>query len=300
MRGAMGEHEDGDEHAGAPAWLRESWPTLLSRRATLWWYRRGDRYARHRAILARGFEYARPTPVPPLREAIALQLALRAPGAIGRVLPEWLVIVTAGALAGAITIVATGLAALAWIVRVPARAAIRLVRHAMASRSAGRALRECFVDVAPGTSIGAVLRVPGTGKEGQERSVVRVESIDRRGPCVSLLLRRVGDVDPAREWWIFLHARPDAPAGDGPASTLMFPLHHVPRLPLHRWPPGRIYRAEFDLRELGQGEFRLDAGVYDAGTHACMSTPGGAPAIDLGVVSIDRLTERPTPPRGEA
>ncbi len=298
MRGAMGEHGDGDEHVGAPAWLRESWTTLLSRRATLWWYRRGDRYARHRSILAQGLDYARPTPVPPLREAIALQLALRAPGALGRVLPEWLVVVTAGALAGAITISATSLAALAWIVRVPARAAIRPVRHAMASRSAGRALRECFVDVAPGASIGAELREPGTGKEGQARSVVRVESIDRRGPRVSVLLRRVGDADPLREWWIFLHARPDVSAGDGPASTLMFPLHHVPRLPLHRWPLGRIYRAEFDLRELGQGEFRLDAGVYDPGTHACMSTPDGAPAIALGVVSIDRLSERPTPRGG--
>ncbi len=297
MRGAMGE---ANERLGEPAWLRESWPTLLSRRATLWWYRRGDRYARHRSILAQGLDYTRPTPVPPLREAIALQIALRLPGAIGRATPAWVVIAIAGVASGVIHVMAAALAAIVWLVRVPVRMVLRVARRIASARDAGRVRRECFVDVPPGVAIGIGLRPPAHGVSRSEDSgaapsrtptpAVRLESYERRGPCVLIFLRRVGEIAPGATWWVFLHARPESSPGEHASASLPLPFHHVPRLELGRWPGGRVYRAEFDVRELGEGAFGLEAGVYDPTTHASMVTARGAPGIELGVISIENAT----------
>ncbi|MBL8761994.1 MAG: hypothetical protein JNL50_11905 [Phycisphaerae bacterium] len=302
MRGAAGERGDRDEGAGAPAWLRESWSTLLARRATLWWYRRGDRHARHQSILARGLEYTRPTLVPPLREAIALQLALRLPGAIGRATPGWVVIALASLASGVIHVVAAALATIAWLVRVPLRLAVRVVRRVAAARDAERVRRECFVDVAPGVPIGVGLRAPasalfGAGSRGAagKRATdaggpsadVRLESYEHRGTIVRVYLRRVGDLAPGATWWVFLHARHDTSAAEDASASLLLPFHHVPRLEMARWPGDRVYRAEFDVRELGGGAFRLEAGVYDPTDHASMVTPAGAPGIELGALSIE-------------
>lgn len=288
MRGAAGERGDRDGCAGAPAWLRESWSTLLSRRATLWWYRRGDRYARHRSILTQGLEYTRPTVVPPLREAIAMQIALRLPGAIGRATPEWVVIAIAGVAAGAIRVVAAVLAAIVWLVRVPLRIVIRVVRRAAAARDAERVRREYFVDVAPGVSIGMELRASsGAPAGGEEGGAVRIEAYEHRGGSVRVFLRRIGEIAPGATWWVFLHARPDTSAADNASASLLLPFHHVPRLEMGRWPGGRMYRAEFDVRELGEGVFRLESGVYDPRNHASMMTARGAPGIELGVISIE-------------
>lgn len=288
MRGAAGERGDRDECAGAPAWLRESWSTLLSRRATLWWYRRGDRYARHRSILAQGLDYTRPTLVPPLREAIALQLALRLPGAIGRATPEWVVIAIADVASGAIHVVAAVLVAIVWLVRVPLRLVVRVVRRIAAARDAERVRRECFVDVAPGVSIGVELRATSGAPAGADGSgAVRLEACEHRDASVRVFLRRIGEITPGSTWWVFLHARPDTSAAEHATASLPLPFHHVPRLEMGRWPSGRVYRAEFDVRELGEGAFRLEAGVYDPTTHASMVTPRGAPGIDLGVISIE-------------
>lgn len=282
MRGAAGEQDD---RVGAPAWLRESWSTLLSRRATLWWYRRGDRYARHRSILAQGLDCTRPTLVPPLREAIALQLALRLPGEIGRATPEWVVIAIAGVASGVIHVVAAVLAAIVWLVRVPLRLVVRVVRRIAAARDTERVRRECFVDVAPGVSIGVELRAP-TG--GDRSGAVRLEAYEYRGASVRVFLRRIGEIAPGATWWVFLHARPDASAAEHATASLPLPFHHVPRLEMGRWPDGRVYRAEFDVRELGEGVFRLEAGVYDPTNHASMTTARGAPGIELGLISIER------------
>lgn len=288
MRGAVGERGDRDERAGAPAWLRESWATLLSRRATLWWYRRGDRYARHRSILAQGQAHTRPTPVPPLREAISLQLALRLPDAIGRATPEWVVIAIAVAASGVIQVVAAALAAIVWLVRVPLRLVIRVTRRIAAARDAERVRRECFVDVAPGVSIGVDLRAPAGEAGGNEVGAVRVEAYEYRGASVRVFLRRIGEIAPAATWWVFLHARPDTSAAESAAASLLLPFHHVPRLEMKRWPCERLYRAEFDVRELGEGAFRLEAGVYEPTTHAVMASPQGTPGIELGAISIER------------
>ncbi|MCC6229530.1 MAG: hypothetical protein IT432_09915 [Phycisphaerales bacterium] len=287
MRGAAGERGDRDECAGAPAWLRESWSTLLSRRATLWWYRRGDRYARHRSILAQGLDSTRPTLVPPLREAIALQIALRLSGAIGRATPEWVVIAIAGGASGVIHAVAAVLAAMVWLVRMPLRLAVRVARRIAASRDAERVRRECFVDVAPGVSIGVELRAPADAAVENERGAVRLEAYDRRSNSVLVFLRRTGEIAPGATWWVFLHARPDTSAAEHASASLPLPFHHVPRLEIGRWPVGRVYRAEFDVRELGGGVFRLEAGVYDPTNHASMTTARGAPGIELGVISIE-------------
>lgn len=287
MRGAMGET---NERLGEPAWLRESWPTLLSRRATLWWYRRGDRYARHRSILAQGLDYTRPTPVPPLREAIALQIVLRLPRSIGRAAPEWLVIALAGVLSGVIHILAAALAAIVWLVRVPVRMVLRVVRRIASARDAGRVRRECFVDVAPGIAIGIELGPPGATIGHATTPAVRLESYEQRDTHVLIFLRRVGEITPGATWWVFLHARPESSPREHASASLPLPFHHAPRLELANWPSGRVYRAEFDARELGEGAFRLEAGVYDPTTHASMVTPRGAPGIELGVISIERAT----------
>lgn len=282
--------ESGDERSGEPAWLRESWPTLLSRRATLWWYRRGDRYARHQSILAQGFDYARSTSVPPLREAIALQLALRLPRSIARATPERLVVALASVLSGVIHVLAAALAAIVWLVRVPLRLVFRLVRRIAAARDAERVRREFFVDVAPGVAIGIELRPPGATSGRAATPAVRLESYEQRGTGVLIFLRRVGEIAPGATWWVFLHARPESSPGEHASASLPLPFHHAPRLDLANWPSGRVYRAEFDARELGEGAFRLEAGVYDPTSHASMLTPRGAPGIELGVISIESET----------
>ncbi|MCC6971165.1 MAG: hypothetical protein IT434_13205 [Phycisphaerales bacterium] len=282
--------ESGGERSGNPAWLRESWPTLLSRRATLWWYRRGDRYARHRSILAQGLDFARPTTVPPLREAIALQLALRLPRSLGRAAPEWLVLALASVLSGVIHVLAALLGAIVWLVRVPVRMVLRVVRRIARARDAGRVRRECFVDVAPGVAIGIELGPPGATSGHATTPSVRLESYQQRGTRVLIFLRRVGEIAPGATWWVFLHARPESSPGEHALASLPLPFHHVPGLELRHWPSGRVYRAEFDARELGEGAFRLEAGVYDPTTHASMVTPRGAPGIELGVISIESAT----------
>ena len=299
MRGAAGEQDDRDGCAGAPAWLRESWSTLLARRATLWWYRRGDRYSRHQSILAHGLDYTRPTLVPPLREAIALQLALRLPGPIARATPEWVVIALASLASGVIQVGAAALAAIVWLVRVPLRLVIRAMRRVALARDDERVRRECFVDVAPGVSVGVDLRAPAAASSigavhnsaprgAQESPAARIESYEHRAASVLIFLRRTGEIPPGSTWWIFLHARPDASPAEHASASLLLPLHHAPRLELRRWPGDRVYRAEFDVRELGEGVFRLEAGVYDPMTHECMVTPRGMPGVELGVISINR------------
>jgi hypothetical protein len=287
MRGAMGE---ANERLGEPTWLRESWPTLLSRRATLWWYRRGDRYARHQSILAQGVDSTRPTTVPPLREAIALQIALRLPRSLGRAAPDWLVLALANVLSGVIHILAAMLGAIVWLVSVPVRMVLRVGRRIAGARDAGRVRRECFVDVAPGVAIGIGLAPPAATSGHAMTPAVRLESYEQRGTRVLIFLRRVGEIEPDATWWVFLHARPESSPGEHASASLRLPFHHAPRLELSSWPSGRVYRAEFDARDLGEGAFRLEAGVYDPTTHASMVTPRGAPGIELGVISIESAT----------
>jgi hypothetical protein len=171
-------------------------------------------------------------------------------------------------------------------------------RRIASARDAGRVRRECFVDVPPGVAIGIGLGPPAHSvSRSEERRHAHADTepcawspTNGAAACVLIFLRRVGEIAPGATWWVFLHARPESSPGEHASASLPLPFHHVPRLEMRHWPSGRVYRAEFDVRELGEGAFGLEAGVYDPTTHASMVTPRGAPGIELGVISIESAT----------
>lgn len=210
-----------------------------------------------------------------------MQIALRVPRAVGDRASTGLVLAIATVVSWVVRLAALVLAAAVWLVAFPVRMVVRAVRRSSAWRHRARVLREQFTYASPGSVLGVDLRVSPTGG-----AVVRVESVEVHGTHVCVWLRRVGVIAPGRDWWMFLHARGDGDTPGEAGASLYFPFFHEPALALHRWPADRSYRAEFDIRELGEGAFRMECGVYEPGANACMIASDGSRAVNLGVITL--------------
>ena len=77
---------------------------------------------------------------------------------------------------------------------------------------------------------------------------------------------------PRADYRVFVHAYPEDPERLPPARRPhgFFNLDHDPLVPARRWPRGRAYADEVVLSVLPPGRYRIEAGLFDAGSGAVL------------------------------